>query len=270
MSQSEQHKKLVELTADKLKNRYSEIVIVVDLQSVPGDEVPPLIEGFRPDIYAHNKQSKLVVIGEAKTDNDIDTKHTYVQVRSFLNHLECRLNGNFVLAVTGIGSDRAKTFLRFIHKELNLQKTSIEVFDCCDFWRLDSHNGIKWHLKLRKAPKLSAKLEAYPYQLDAVRAVKSLPYAAIFHEQGLGKTKIAIDLILFWLEEDIVDTVFIITKKILVRNWFNEVLFHSHIMPKILSDNRQENSIALNSPILIYIMNYETVSANFGIIYPFS
>ena len=113
---------------------------------------------------------------------------------------------------------------------------------------------------------MSAKLDAYPYQLDAVRAVKSLPYAAIFHEQGLGKTKIAVDLVLFWLEEDIVDTVFIITKKMLVQNWFDELVIHSHVTPKILSGNRRENSIALNSPILIYIMNYELISSNIELI----
>ena len=66
--------------------------------------------------------------------------------------------------------------------------------------------------KLRRPPKFSVKYEAYPYQLDAVRAVKTLPYAAIFHEQGLGKTKIAIDLMLFWLGEDVVDTIFVVTK----------------------------------------------------------
>ena len=55
--------------------------------------------------------------------------------------------------------------------------------------------------------------------MEAVRAVKDLPYAAIFHEQGLGKTKIAIDLALIWLQTDIVDTVLIVTKKSLVNNW---------------------------------------------------
>ncbi len=119
---------------------------------------------------------------------------------------------------------------------------------------------------LRKPPKLTPKLDAYPYQIDAVRAVKSLSYAAIFHEQGLGKTKIAIDLLLHWLEADVIDTVFVITKKILVQNWFEEVVAHSYITPKILSGNRRENSIALNSPILIYIMNYELVSANFELL----
>ena len=123
--------------------------------------------------------------------------------------------------------------------------------------------------KLRKPPPLSSKHDAYPYQLDAVRAVQSLPYAAIFHEQGLGKTKIATDLILLWLAEDVVDTVFVVTKKTLVQNWVDELFTHSHITPRVLSGNRRENSIALNSPVLIYIMNYEVISANLDLLQMF-
>ena len=123
--------------------------------------------------------------------------------------------------------------------------------------------------KLRKPPPLSAKHEAYPYQLDALRAIKDLPYAAIFHEQGLGKTKIAIDLLLFWLARDLVDTVFVITKKTLVQNWIDELKFHCHITPRVLSTKRRENSIALNSPVLIYVMNYEVISSNLGLLTQF-
>ena len=119
---------------------------------------------------------------------------------------------------------------------------------------------------LRKPPKLTAKMEAYPYQLDTIQAIHDLPYAAIFHEQGLGKTKIAIDLTLHWLEHDIVDTVFIITKKSLVQNWLDEFNIHSHITPRMLSDNRKENSIAFNSPVVAYILNYEVISSNLEII----
>lgn len=92
--------------------------------------------------------------------------------------------------------------------------------------------------------------------------MRELPYAAVFHEQGLGKTKIAIDLMLLWLEEDAVDTVFVVTKKTLVQNWVDELAAHSHITPSVLSLNRRRNSIALNSPVLIYVMNYEVISAN--------
>lgn len=120
--------------------------------------------------------------------------------------------------------------------------------------------------KLRKPPKLSAKLDAYPYQLDAVRAVQTLPYAAIFHEQGLGKTKIAVDLALSWLETDVVDTVFIITKKALVQNWVEELSVHSHIVPRVLSDNRKANNFSLNSPVILYVLNYEVISSNFELL----
>ncbi len=119
---------------------------------------------------------------------------------------------------------------------------------------------------LRRQPELSPKHAAYPYQLDAIRAVKDLTYAAIFHEQGLGKTKIAIDLALLWLQSDSVDTVFIVTKKSLVENWRNEVAGHCHITPHILSGNRAQNSASLNSPVLLYVTNYETIAANVPII----
>ena len=115
---------------------------------------------------------------------------------------------------------------------------------------------------LRRKPDFSAKHSAYPYQLDAIRAVKDRQYAAIFHEQGLGKTKIAIDLALLWLESDDVDTVFVVTKKALVENWHNEIAAHSHITPHVLAGNRARNSASLNSPVLLYVTNYEVLAAN--------
>lgn len=115
---------------------------------------------------------------------------------------------------------------------------------------------------LRKPPRLVGKHDPYPYQLDAVRAIRGLEYAAIFHEQGLGKTKIAIDLIHSWLEDDVVDTVLVITKKSLVKNWVDEVKAHSYLTPRVLSTNRHRNSIALNSPVLVYILNYEVIAGN--------
>ena len=119
---------------------------------------------------------------------------------------------------------------------------------------------------LRRPPEFVPKHEAFPYQIDAIRAVKDLPYAAIFHEQGLGKTKIAIDLSLIWLQTDVVDTVFIVTKKSLVENWCNEVTAHCHITPHVLSGNRRRNSASLNSPVLLYVTNYEVIVSSAAII----
>lgn len=124
-------------------------------------------------------------------------------------------------------------------------------------------------LRLRRAPRLAAKMNAYPYQLEAMRAVVRLPYAAILHEQGLGKTKIAIDVLLFWLVEDQVDTAIVITKKSLIHNWIDEIRSHSYITPRLLSNDRRANSIALNSPVLVYVTNYEAIKASDQIISDF-
>ena len=38
-----------------------------------------------------------------------------------------------------------------------------------------------------KEPRLGVKLAAFPYQDAAAERVRELEYAAVFHEQGLGK-----------------------------------------------------------------------------------
>ena len=57
--------------------------------------------------------------------------------------------------------------------------------------------------------------------------VKDLSYCAIFLEQGLGKSKIAIDLTLYWLKNKILTNVIIFTKKGLIQNWAEEIDKHS-------------------------------------------
>ena len=146
MSQSDAHRVLIKAVAAAVEKRYPSITLYLDLQLFPGDELPPLIDGFRPDVYARDNQTELIVIAEAKTDKDIDRQHTYDQMISFMRYLERHQRGSLILAVTGVGANRAKTMLRFICKELNVKNTTIEVFDSCDFWQFDVDGGIKWHL----------------------------------------------------------------------------------------------------------------------------
>ena len=108
---------------------------------------------------------------------------------------------------------------------------------------------------------LSPRLEAFPYQLDAVEAVKDLECAALFHEQGLGKTKIAVDLLLYWLDEQSLDTVMIITKRALVENWRQEFAAHTHLKPSVLSQDRKHNFFVLNSPARVILCHFEVVKS---------
>lgn len=147
MSQSDLHRLLVVGVLEALEARYPEVPFEVDLQRNPGDPVPPIIAGFRPDVYAAaGTPAGPVVIAEAKTDSDLDTKHTYDQVVSFVAYLEQRDNARFILSVTGCGADRAKTLLRFVRQELQVTRTSISLYDTYDFWCIDRVGGKMWHL----------------------------------------------------------------------------------------------------------------------------
>ena len=112
-------------------------------------------------------------------------------------------------------------------------------------------------LVIRSEPPFVAREKAFTFQVDAVEAIKNLPYAAIFHEQGLGKTKIAIDLALTWISSKSLDSVLIVTKKSLVENWLQEIRTHSFLAPKVLGQDRRANFFCFNSPARIYLTHYE-------------
>lgn len=118
-------------------------------------------------------------------------------------------------------------------------------------------------IKLNRTPNYRSKFEAFTYQKKAVEEISNLDYAAIFHEQGLGKTKIAIDLMLYWFEKDELDTVILFVKKGLLKNWEKELATHSHLKPKILSQNKKQNYYIFNSPAKVILCNYEIIISEF-------
>lgn len=114
----------------------------------------------------------------------------------------------------------------------------------------------------RIATDYTSKTDAFPYQLQAFLTVRDLDYSAILHEQGLGKTKIAVDLMLYWLKHRDIDTVMVVTKKQLLKNWENELAVHTHIKPKVLSSNKGDNFYVLNSAAKVVIANFEALSTD--------
>ncbi len=116
-------------------------------------------------------------------------------------------------------------------------------------------------IKLNREPCLEVRHEAFAYQLEAVRAIQDAEYGAIFHEQGLGKSKIAIDLMLYWLETKKVDTVLFVAKKALITNWLQEFTNHTHMKPKLLTQNRKANYFVFNSPARLMLAHYEVLSS---------
>ncbi len=116
-------------------------------------------------------------------------------------------------------------------------------------------------IHLKREPKLDARLQAFTYQSEAVNAVRDLEYAAIFHEQGLGKTKIALDLILYWLETKMIDTALLVVKKGLIANWMKEIKAHTFLSPRLITQNKRSNYYVFNSPARLVLTHYETMKA---------
>jgi hypothetical protein len=76
-----------------------------------------MIEGFRPDLYATCGVIQAVIIGEAKTANDLETAHSREQYRAYARHLAASARPTFILAVPWQLRVRAKTLLRLAVEE---------------------------------------------------------------------------------------------------------------------------------------------------------
>ena len=114
-------------------------------------------------------------------------------------------------------------------------------------------------LTLRREPSLRLKHQALAFQSEAVMAIRDLEYGAVFHEQGLGKTKIAIDILTYWLQNGFIDTVMIVVKKSLLRNWEDELSLHTELRPSRITNDRSKNYYVFNSPARLILTHYEAV-----------
>lgn len=100
MSESLQHQQLVKLILQEtlsIVGHDNNALIASD--AVDGLSLPPLTsEGFRPDVYyCYND---VLIIGEAKTSNDVDRLHSRAQYKSYIS--KCSLfqgKATFIIAV---------------------------------------------------------------------------------------------------------------------------------------------------------------------------
>ena len=225
---------------------------------------PPSIEGYVPDVYVMLNELGGVVIGEAKSMRDLENSHTEAQVTAFLRRCGMADGSAFILAVPWPVERLASALLTNFRAREGLPHVEIVVLSeanrmgtAATVRKVDSLQKVT----LKREPDLTLKHEAFAYQLEAVNAVKDLEYAAIFHEQGLGKTKVAIDLIVYWLSHRLLDTALIVVKKGLLDNWQRELASHSQLIPRVLTNNRGGNFYVFNSPARVMLAHYEAVKA---------
>ncbi len=105
------------------------VATIHDLPGRVGCEKPPMIGQFKPDVYAIDAPITRTIIGEAKTQGDLETNHTDAQFRSFMNFLRLQPNPVFILAVPWQARVLARTILVAVQQELQASRVQLVVLD---------------------------------------------------------------------------------------------------------------------------------------------
>ena len=132
MSESLAHSQLVCALEEYIKVNIlpgTKGVIMKDLQYQYPADLPPLINGFRPDIYVKNISLDKCIIGEAKTREDLERVHTDDQLIAFLSY--CSVNGNtsLMLAVPWDMVPLARAIVRRILKNNGIRSPDITILE---------------------------------------------------------------------------------------------------------------------------------------------
>ena len=102
MPESAAHASLVQaviLYAEREFGGLADIAVREDAVRPLRGERPPIIEGFVPDVFVTDVPTTMTLIGEAKTQQDIETDHSRRQISAFLSYLSKTPRGIFVLSV---------------------------------------------------------------------------------------------------------------------------------------------------------------------------
>ena len=102
MSESRKHHDGVEALRRIITARYAgrrDMVLSIDTPDTDRHSKPPLVGGFRPDIYAKTWLDGEYVIGEAKTARDLRSERSSRQIGAFLKDIRESVRGYFMLAV---------------------------------------------------------------------------------------------------------------------------------------------------------------------------
>lgn len=118
MSESANHKRLVEIIIEYVGEKVGcDYVCFIESDIADEHPLPPMMEdGYRPDVFF--EYDGTMIIGEAKTSDDISRQHSLCQYASYLR--KCSLysgNAEFVIAVPWIDQASANNILKKLKKE---------------------------------------------------------------------------------------------------------------------------------------------------------
>lgn len=98
-------------------SRDRDSLVFVDDPSRTAADKPPSIFGYLPDIYWKTRCGHSVLIGEAKSAYDVESRHSRRQFASFLTHLSSVEKGTLLIAVPWHVVPQAKSLIRVIQRD---------------------------------------------------------------------------------------------------------------------------------------------------------
>ena len=118
MSESSKHIKLIKVIKQFVEENENIEKAFLRCDLIDEYKTEGLINGYRPDLFYKYKEK--IIIGEAKTKNDIDRKHSIEQYKSYLEY--CSLNGEntkFIISVPWTETIYAKRILKNLKSQFN-------------------------------------------------------------------------------------------------------------------------------------------------------
>lgn len=132
MGETRAHMELVNRCADWINKRYvggDSNCILIERPDFPNGKRPFNINGYIPDIMAIRTPEYELILGEAKTANDIDNQHTTDQITAFLTKCNEYRNSLFVVAVPWYRIGLAKSVVDYCCRLSNIKNVNIEYLE---------------------------------------------------------------------------------------------------------------------------------------------
>src|SRR6266567_3319496 len=99
------------------------------------------------------------------------------------------------------------------------------------------------------------------HQAEGTRFLRDNVAAALFDEQGLGKSKQVIDALAAQIDEGVIDAALIVCPNGLKTNWSQEIERFSTLRYAVFGSGRSERRLAFRSlKASFYVINYEAVA----------
>ncbi len=125
------HMTFVKKIADYVSTIPEDFTLNLLCVELPGEynRCPQIIGGSIPDVFYND--SNYIILGEAKTDSDIDQVHTQRQLDDYINEVRTYdADRNIVLCTSVMGFSRMKNIIVIKKMKEQLDDIKFHVIDC--------------------------------------------------------------------------------------------------------------------------------------------